>query len=550
MIAQIHFYAFLWGTLGWSAIAQATPSAELVVVGQLAVHAESEPTAEGQQIIRGRLSDEIGQPVAGEISVRTQAGRKVNAEVCPWLDPEETPGLRRQLEVPGIITVGADGSFCFVTEGEKGLVLAAQSENFIETVHDLDLGLERKLTRPRFVSAPVTLDLHSDDSHVIQILGRSESRPPEGAKLTLVLNCERTYPLGDSSPTNTRMQRFEFRAPMAARPGNCQFIAEVSAPGHKPLRAARAVLVRDEVRLQVAKRSVGSNRMTVRVTAANSQEREAALDEGLIEARENEAFVALGPVRGGSAELEFELGQSERKIDLSYVPASPALLPGKPIVLTVPKATVGFRWASLHMVGLLAFCIWLGYAWLRPKKTKNDRGPIEPPKRGLVSGSGKRTGPIRGKVFDAHTGEPLVGIVVTLSEAGVEQVHSLETITSDAEGSFLFETRLESHPMLRVAAKGEEHMAISAPTRSTNITIHLTHRRRALVQGLVAWARKAGRPWNRSPAPTPGTVEATAHERGDRPRELWAKEVATAAYARKLPTEATVETLRTPDDPV
>src|SRR5690606_9037416 len=118
-----------------------------------------------------------------------------------------TPGLRRQLEAPGIIHVGPDGSFCFVTEGEKGLVLAAHSENFVETVHDLDLGLERKLTRPRFVSAPATLDLHADDSHVIQILGRSESRPPDGAKLTLVLSCERTYALGESSPTNTRMQR-------------------------------------------------------------------------------------------------------------------------------------------------------------------------------------------------------------------------------------------------------------------------------------------------------------------------------------------------------
>ncbi len=548
MIAKIRFHALLWGTWGWSAIAQATPSAELVVVGQLAVHAESEPTAEGQQIIRGRLSDENGQPVPGELAIVNQGGRKVDAEVCPWLDPEETPGLRRQLEAPGTIQVGADGAFCFVTEGEKGLVIEARSKNFIETVHDLDLGLERQLTRPRFVTAPSTLNLNVDDSHVVQILGRSESRPPDGAELRLQLDCEETHVLGESSLTDTRMQRFEFGAPASVGPGNCQFVAEASAPGHAPLRATRSVLLRDEVRLTIAARELESRKLALSVSVGNARER-SIVDEGLVEARDHDAFVALGPVNGGVAALEFELTQSERTIELRYIPASPSWVPGPPLVLTIPAQDVGFRWAGVHMIGLLTFCAWLGYAWLRPKKTKDEPTMTLPPKRAQVSESGKRAGPIAGRVFDAHTGEPLEGIAVALAEVGADHVQKLECSVTGRDGSFRFETQIEDHPLLRISTEGPEHMRLSAPTRSTNVTIHLTHRRRALVQGLVAWARRAGRPWTRRPAATPGTVEATARERGEHAKEEWARSVATAAYAQELPTEARVEALREPSEP-
>lgn len=536
---------------GYATVAQAAPSAELEVVGQLTVHTEAEPTDEGQQIIRGRMNDEVGAPVGGTISVQTQTGHPANVQLCPWLSADTVPSPRRQLDAPGTVPVGADGSFCFVAEEQKGLVLEAQAEHFLKAVHDLDLGLQRALSRPRFVQAPATIDLHLEESHVVQILARSERRPPEGTRLMLNLECAAPHALGESSLKESRMQRFEFRAPAGVGPGNCKLVATVTAKKHKPLSATRSVLLRDRIRLSLTNEINESEVFTLGVKAEGiaGATQKPLLDEGLVEARQDGAFVGLGPVHDGVATLEFEATETPRVIQLTYVPASSAYLPGEPILMTVPAHTSGFRWAGVHTIGLVAFCFWLSYAWLRPPHGKDPKSAsaTAPPKRALLRESGKKTGPIKGRVLDAHTGEPLFGMQVELTVVGPEENRVLEQASTDNTGTFALETHLESHPLLTLTVQGDRYMSLSSPTRGTELTVHLTERRRALVHGLVTWARKAGRPWDRNPAPTPRSVEKTALERGDPTRAEWARRVSEAAYGPKPLSEAATRSLKVPD---
>lgn len=537
--------------MGYSTVAQAAPSAELEVVGQVTVHTEVEPTAEGHQVIRGRVNDEVGTPVFGTIHVRTQSGRPANVQVCPWLPPESHLPPRKQLESPGTIPVALDGSFCFVAEEAKGLVLVTHAEHFLETVHDLDLGLERALTRPTFVEAPATIDLHVDESHVLQILARSERRPPEGARLTLSLECEVPHILSERSLSESRIQRIEFRTPVDATPGSCRFVATASAPHDKPLHATRAVLLRDRVKLMIANEKADDKFVTVeiKVEGEAAAQQPTLLDEGLIEAREAGAFVGLGPVRAGRASLEFEAGHAEREISLTYIPASSAYLPGQPITVTVQALPSGFRWAGAHTLGLLAFCLWLGYAWLRPQAAKGRISGATPPKRALLRESGRKTGPIAGRVLDAHTGAPLGQIEIELREVGAEESRLLEQTLTNDEGTFQLKTTLESHPLLAFTARGDRYMTLSSPTRGTELTVHLTERRRALVQALVTWTRKSGHLLDRKPAPTPLTIERAARKRGDDITAEWAQKVSQAAYGAEHPSEVAARALLNPRPP-
>src|SRR5690606_6734507 len=148
--------------------------------------------------------------------------------------------------------------------------------------------------------------------------------------------------------------------------------------------------------------------------------------------------------------------------------------------------------------------------------------------------------------LDSHTGEPLARARIRLEAVGPAQTLDLEEAVTQADGSFTFRTKLEDHPVLRVVATRDEYMALALGIRSSQFTVHLAHRRRALVQNLVGWARKVGAPWIHRRGPTPGDVERTAHRLGRAETAEWARAVATAAYSPDDPSEDTVLALRGP----
>src|SRR5690606_345064 len=126
-------------------------------------------------------------------------------------------------------------------------------------------------------------------------------------------------------------------------------------------------------------------------------------------------------------------------------------------------------------------------------------GTSVPPKKALVEASGGRVGAVCGRVLDAHTGAPLCQAQLSLSKVNVERAEQLESVQSDDAGAFVFQTQVESHPLLRLEVTSADHMTLTSTVKGAQVTVHLTERRRAVVFSLISWARQAGRPWDRKP---------------------------------------------------
>jgi len=84
---------------------------------------------------------------------------------------------------------------------------------------------------------------------------------------------------------------------------------------------------------------------------------------------------------------------------------------------------------------------------------------------------------------------------------------------------------------LRLVIDAAYHAQIerSLPPAS-DMLVSLVSRRRLLLDRLLKWARQAGRPWDRDPAPTPQHIANVALERGGGAVARWAKRVESGAF--------------------
>jgi hypothetical protein len=486
----------------------------------------------------------LGKPVAGRVRVESHPGRRIPVSPCPDLRAEPTQA--EEEPTPGTVSVQPDGEFCFLAETATDLIVAAEADHFLPVRHDIEQNASQKVSRPRFREAPATIDLFEEQNYVVELLTGADEDAPIDAKISLSLRCEGAFfPIDQAPLQGNQLLRFELGELGAVTPGSCQFVAETMASAHPALTATRGVLVRDQVLLHLEDLKHEEHFVHLEVTARGTRGAPDSLSQGLIEARLNDAFLALSPLQNGRALLELKRETDERIVELVYIPATPSLLPGETLMARVPGKPQGFRWASIHTIGLLLFAFWLGYAWLKPS-ARAEPSKLPPPRKAVLEESGKRTGPLSGEVRDAHTGASLPGIQLILEAVGAASTTELEKVHSDEGGRFRFETRLEAHPMLRVIASGGAYMSLASKTRAVHVTVHLTERRRALVQNLVSWAKTLGPPWYRRTAPTPGRVEQIARE-VDRPdAQTWAHQVAAAAYAPEPPNEEEVLALREP----
>jgi hypothetical protein len=90
---------------------------------------------------------------------------------------------------------------------------------------------------------------------------------------------------------------------------------------------------------------------------------------------------------------------------------------------------------------------------------------------------------------------------------------------------------------LVVTARYHATLSEKAPPDGV-VAVRLVTRRRALVERLVAWTVRAGRPWAQTPEPTPLELAQVARRRRHGLIADWASAVADAAYGREPPDEA------------
>jgi hypothetical protein len=135
----------------------------------------------------------------------------------------------------------------------------------------------------------------------------------------------------------------------------------------------------------------------------------------------------------------------------------------------------------------------------------------------------------KGRVVDGHEGIPLAGVHVALERPGFERAEIVADATSGSDGAFVL-APVEVKPGDRLMAEGPLHGVHRAPAPPFGeVRVVLVSRRRALLDRLVGWARRKGRPYDAHPEPTPGHVQRMARS-GDEAR-AWAEAVERAAYS-------------------
>lgn len=487
-----------------------------------------EPTADGARVT-GRVLDELGV-------------------VRPLARLYPTNGTLRPCSATELFTsdpIDADerGEFCFeVPSLSPGELVLEVSSPYYET-HLAHLSLDAgALATPRFRGAPSRLSRSSDVAESVEILLPATSEE-EGGALILRAHCgEEQSLLGEREAHSGELVRFEVRGGLFPKVGPCRLEAEFGAAPHVRAASPWSVEVWDVVALELE--SVESrgdrNRLVLRARTSSGP-----AQSGVVEIREekSELFLGSAEVKAGRAELELGAVESERAARAAFVSSSPYESAGAPLSLTLPpRASARLRWA-LHALVATAFFAWLFWRWRRGLRPERPDERIAPPGEASILAVERARGAIRGRVADAHTGEGLGRAQIELFSVQAAGRTLLEWTQTDHDGRFRLTTRYDGASFLRLRVESPSHMTLEARVSSAELTAHLTERRRASLQALIAWAREPGSFWRRQTPPTPHELARLAEREGEPERAAWAQRIELFAYGQKEPSEEEIRAL-------
>ncbi len=545
--------------------AHAARSASVKVRGAAQIAASARAGVASLEV-RGTLTDDAGHPL-GQAHLRMKlvdgsgkARELPAAEKCP---PTLGIELARGYSSIGdayIMETDATGGFCVRVAGEfeRGKV-----ELTFEDVRDLHERAElvipidttRRTLSLSFTPQPVHLDL-GQLRHVLVV--DTKLKPPWGLsgdsehiQLELLLQ-ESKQPAKRVATANlqagTRGQ-FDVRAPDLGRPGHARLTAvfrgtESIQPAEHSIVISRTAQV--ELSLAEPPSSMAWAPGTTVPVAVGSVS--GAVPSGSVEARVMGRTVGIAPVQAGAAMLEIRVEASRRQevtATLHYLPDTPWWLPGAPLQTTVTTVTPSgwVRWTWIVLAGLVAG--WTFWAWHRPRRkapTTPPR-PVHPGRAQLeVVRSAKAQPGWRGHVIDAHDGVPIARAVLRILSPAFRESAVLQTALTTVDGAFSLDPIPAPWPEgVRMQISSAEHATLEQPLPAEGeLVVHLTTRRRALLDRLMRWVARRGRPYAELSDPTPGQVAATADRHEEPGVSRWARAIETAAYG-PVPPDANTE---------
>jgi hypothetical protein len=512
-----------------------TPSLE--VVGEIRMEARLEPLDETRLRLSGSLTDEVGQPISATLLVEAES----EANVIPCGD--ETRSVPESGS--NLLVVPPSGEICGLVLGQPDtLKLLAQAPHYMSAASLVTHLSQNHLASPRFTQAPQTMRLRVPVSLEL-LVGQHDNPLPTDARVSLHLLCPGgTQLLGERPAVGIPLVRFEVIPKSEAVRGACQLSAVTRSGSQSSRAATRNVLVQDVVHLNLESLELEQERAIIFVKVmAGARD----VEGGLVEARGEGVFLVGSAVEKGIARLEVERSSTLMEIELAYLPSDDSLLPGPSITVSIPPVRSAKTWTGAHLLGLVAFSGWLVFVWLRPRSLSSATAQRVPSLRKPGGTTHESTrGLIEGLIRDAHTGRPIPGARLILSAPGPVEQNELERGHSRADGTFGFRTNPEASTLLKLRVEGDSHLSLETTITSRQLTVYLTERKRAVIQNLVAWAKRRGTPWYTGVPPTPGGVERTAVTRNEALTEVWAGAVERAVYSGLPLSEQEVLELKSP----
>ncbi len=502
--------------------------------------------------VSGGLRDEVGQPVQDADVTLSVAEDGANASGC-------RAGERVDV-TSGLVSVHTDalGFFCIrlpSADGVEGSSLAYAGDRFhgaASATVPRETG-QRRLSL-HFESATLVASLDSP-SLVVWVTTAVADGGSAGDPVRLVLlhqpslDAKAEVELGATDVAIGGTAKFDVDSRVLGAPGTGKLIVRFRGSGVLAPAAETALLERRATAHLSLARAPGPSdpsqgvALTVGVSSAAG-----AVSDGFVEATSEDEPVGLGPVSAGAANVVATFTASRNKpasIVLRYVPSSGGWTPGEPLAIDVPVRPPSPWGGTPWLFAAAAVAYWVMRSWKRPARAVRTRtlaGSLPTdgrPALELIEADASQKG-FRGRVVDAHDGTPIAGARVSIIVPAFDGEGVAATQTTSAEGAFhLPHVAAARNDGARLVATAPHHATLSerAP-RDGVLAISLVSRRRALLDRLVAWARRGGHAWAAGhKEPTPLELAAVAGRRKDRAVADWAISVTEAAYGPVPPDE-------------
>lgn len=539
---------------GSAAAVEATPPS-FKVSGKASFLAEARATGESFEV-RATLSDEVGRPLpSAEIRIRTSS-------------PSAAPTLHRCGDPRGeagaelLLSTDKSGRVCITVTGmaEGSVELSFQdARGYFERTQRVVRLPEQVATSFEIGFDPPLATLSLDQA--VQELGlvaraRGGATPPSAAELVLSLAADGTEQELSRTALDGlgEVHRLSLVSSSFGQPGPARLVARLrSHAGEELAQASSGVMRTATVALSIdsalqAGVEAGS---TLQIRAASAL---GPAPAGVVEARSRGISIAAARVQAGVATLNLPTAPGAQlggTLTLEYVGAGAGWLSGPAIDLPVIAARPGYAryvfWIAAAALAGLAVVL----GWRRPPRARPL--PAAPPPRVRASvevieafsdGSG-----YRGYVKDAHEGTAISPAVVSFIGPGGHRPVLLQVRTA-TDGSFNVENSAFPAGTL-VEVMAPFHATLTAPLPGPGVLeLSLVSRRRALVERLVRWAERQGKPWIRpNTEPTPSDVARVASTEAEPDVERWARGLERLAFGATPPDGAAEQASGVEGDP-
>lgn len=458
----------------------------------------------------------------------------------------------------------------------------------------LDVPVDLALTPMtlRFDPEPRSVQLDEDDrgstNRVFEVVASTEEQgvTTGAANLEVTLSNETGARLATATTNASGRALFQLRAGLLGAPGRGELRA--SFAGNATTGASMHVVpIERRTHVDLAAPDAREGRLTAGVPEDGVEVRVVATlrcarvgcpgaPNGTIEVRvgDDEAVAGAGALKSGEAQVVARFSSASASASASmadpaqlhvrYAPDAPWLQPGNELSLLQPVRPPS-AWKKLPplLAGLLAIA-WLVLARLPPRKTAEARASgaspspaAAPPEAGIeLVRSGPAAQGWTGRLRDAHDGYAIAGARVAAERRGFpaaavavagegprddsgndDGMTVLAETVTDQAGSFALRlppgSAAAAQPGDELTCEGPLHGELRRPLPEPGeLDVALVLRRRALLDRLVAWARRRGLPFDARPEPTPGHVRRAAA--GEFTVARWADAVERAAFGGQV----------------
>jgi hypothetical protein len=521
------------------------------------------PRSQGKLFFLGTLIDDRGQSLANRAVWMSAHEGSPEGAVLP-LEPCSGPASSDAHATAGTTWVHTDrgGRFCATTGSAEHTLCFGHLEwsgdsDIDGATFDLTVDPSREQLDLRFDPEPKVLDLDGATIE-LDVLARTTGGTRESSEdaLPILLTNEEGTELGRAqsragkatlrlaSGTLGAPGRGELRLYLGdALTGHASHVAPVE-------RRATVVLSVVDARgglLRPADPEDGASMIVTATTTTGTP-----VPSGIVEATMHGRAVGAAPVSLGRAALVVTFpaeGLSTADLRIRYASDTPWYREGEEVTARLPMRTKKpWRGASL-LLSSLGVVLWLALTGRssrrrNPARSRDDSPPVgEPSIRMVQKGTSVFVG-WSGRVVDAHDRDALPGAELRVERPSFTGSEVLATTVARERGRF--ELRYDG------ARKGDR-LIVTAPFHLTlelampacgELEVTLVHRKRALLDRFVEWARTEGAPFPGPLEPTPGSVAFEARVSLDarlRGVEKWAEAVEGAAFGPE-PVDARVET--------